>query len=120
MTNREQEIIKVATQWSDERELSSPTECARAFIAGAEWADKNPDKKLVHTKQELYDMGFAFDLNGNIATPQEMEEATKGYLLYLKSQWIDKACEWLKEQEEMVGISFQDDFYERFKKAMED
>ena len=32
---------------------------------------------------------------------------------------IDKACEWLLYQEEMIGISFEDDFIERFKKAME-
>lgn len=32
---------------------------------------------------------------------------------------IEKACEWLLHQEEMIGISFEDDFIERFKKAME-
>lgn len=31
---------------------------------------------------------------------------------------IDKACEWLIEQKEMIGISFQEDFIERFKIAM--
>ena len=31
---------------------------------------------------------------------------------------IEKACEWLKEQDEMIGISFQEDFIERLKKAM--
>ena len=36
----------------------------------------------------------------------------------LKKQWIDKACDWLKEQEEYIGISFQEDFIERFKKAV--
>ena len=33
---------------------------------------------------------------------------------------IEKACEWLKHQEEMIGVSFEEDFIERFKKAMED
>lgn len=33
---------------------------------------------------------------------------------------IDKACEWLLHQEEMIGISFESDFIERFKKAMEE
>lgn len=33
---------------------------------------------------------------------------------------IDKASEWLEEQEEFIGISFQEDFIERFKKAMEE
>ena len=31
---------------------------------------------------------------------------------------VEKAAEWLREQEEMVGISFPDDFIERFKQAM--
>lgn len=31
---------------------------------------------------------------------------------------IDKTCEWLIEQKEMIGISFQEDFIERFKIAM--
>ena len=44
----------------------------------------------------------------------------KDYAFFLKRQMIEKACEWLKEQKEMVGISFQDDFIERFKKAMEE
>ena len=33
---------------------------------------------------------------------------------------IEKACDWLKHQEEMIGVSFEEDFIERFKKAMED
>lgn len=33
---------------------------------------------------------------------------------------IEKACEWLIHQEEMIGISFENDFIERFKKAMEE
>lgn len=37
-----------------------------------------------------------------------------------EQQMIDKACEWLKQQEEMIGISFENDFIERFKKAMEE
>lgn len=31
---------------------------------------------------------------------------------------IEKACNWLREQKEMIGISFQEDFIERFKIAM--
>lgn len=33
-------------------------------------------------------------------------------------QWIEKACNWLREQKEIIGISFQKDFIERFKMAM--
>ena len=32
--------------------------------------------------------------------------------------FIEKATTWLREQEEMVGVSFQDDFIERFKNYM--
>ena len=31
---------------------------------------------------------------------------------------IEKACNWLREQKEMIGISFQEDFIEIFKMAM--
>ena len=31
---------------------------------------------------------------------------------------LEKACNWLREQKEMIGISFQEDFIERFKMAM--
>lgn len=37
-----------------------------------------------------------------------------------EQQMIEKACEWLIQQEEMIGISFENDFIERFKKAMEE
>lgn len=33
---------------------------------------------------------------------------------------IEKACNWLLHQEEMIGISFENDFIERFKKAMKE
>ena len=33
---------------------------------------------------------------------------------------IEKACRWLKHQEEMIGVSFEEDFIERFKQAMEE
>lgn len=28
--------------------------------------------------------------------------------------FIEKACEWLKEQDEIIGISFREDFLKRF------
>ena len=36
-----------------------------------------------------------------------------------KELWIKKAVTFLKEQDEMIGISFTDDFIERFKQHME-
>lgn len=42
------------------------------------------------------------------------------YIEYIRTDaFIEKACEWLLQQEEMIGISFENDFIERFKKAME-
>ena len=35
-----------------------------------------------------------------------------------KKRWIEKAAEWLSQQDEMIGISFQEDFIERFKKVI--
>jgi len=35
-----------------------------------------------------------------------------------KDAFVEKACEWLKEQDEMVGISFENNFIEKFKNYM--
>ena len=51
---------------------------------------------------------------------QLVSEACMRMARYIKQELIEKACEWLLHQEEMVGISFEDDFIERFKKAMEE
>lgn len=37
-----------------------------------------------------------------------------------KKNVINKAIKWLMQQDEMIGISFDEDFIERFKKAMEE
>lgn len=37
-----------------------------------------------------------------------------------KEAFVEKACEWLKEQDEMVGVSFQEDFLERFQNHMKE
>lgn len=120
---REEEIMQEAnTRYS----VSHPfIDIAKeSFIEGAKWADENPDKNLVYTKQELLNMGFGFDLNGNISTPQEIEERSKKYINHRKSKRIEKACEWLEEKnktcmyelEMILGKQFINDF----KKAMEE
>ena len=100
-----------------------------AFIAGANWADENPNKKLVYTKQELLDMGFGFDLNGNIQTPNECYERSIKYTEYKKQKLIEKACEVLKSiiDEDVfvkcgnvIKIMTADEFSEYFRKAMEE
>lgn len=51
---------------------------------------------------------------------QLVSEACMRMARYIKQELIEKACEWLLHQEEMVGISFEDDFIERFKKTIEE
>lgn len=87
-------------EWSDDGGWSDANDIElieKAFIEGAKWADSHPNEKLVYTKKELFDMGFGFDLNGNIVTPQEIEEGLKKYIKYRKNKWTEKAYEWLKK-----------------------
>ena len=90
-----------------------------AFEEGAKWADENPNKNLVYTKKELLDMGFGFDLNGNISTPQEIEERTKKYINYRKAKWIEEACKWLEQHQEDYDMYDAWEFIIDFRKAME-
>lgn len=79
-------------------------------------------ENLVYTKQELRDMGFGFDLNGNISTPQEIEERTKKYINYRKNKWIERACGWIDSNFptiDNVGSWYKESFIKEFKKAME-
>ena len=93
---RKEEILKAARTYVDGIIFSSPSDVIH-FENGAKWADEHPNKKLVYTKKELLDMGFGFDLNGNINTPQEIEKRVKNILNYRKNKWIKKACEWLEQ-----------------------
>lgn len=83
-------------------------------------------ENLVYTKQELKDMGFGFDLNGNISTPQEIQERTKKYINYRKDKWIKKACDWLSLNMTdvayfgMNGDLYKPEFIQEFKQAMEE
>lgn len=87
-----------------------------AFEEGAMWADEYPNKKLVYTKKELLDMGFSFDPNGNIITPQEIEKEQK-YIYYQKAKWIEKACKWLLKGWYFVNST---ETIDNFKQAMEE
>ena len=43
----------------------------------------------------------------------------KNSIEYIRTDaFIEKAISWLKEQDEMIGVSFQEDFLERFKNYM--
>lgn len=90
-----------------------------SFIKGAEWADENPDEKMI--AKYLYEKkGYPIDLNGNLPSFDETMKDAEKYLKYKQDKFIEKACAWLSQQEELVGISFEKDFYERFKKYMEE
>jgi hypothetical protein len=42
------------------------------------------------------DMGFAFTTNGDIVTPDQLNEDLKKYLKYQKQKFIEKAKGWLQ------------------------
>ena len=93
-----------------------PRDC---FEEGAKWADKNPNPQNI--AEYLYkEKGYPISLNGEIPTFEETMKAVQDYYAYKEKLWIEKACNWLREQKEMIGISFQEDFIERFKIAMEE
>lgn len=123
---REEEITNAAREYNDSITLLNPSNVLH-FEAGAKWADENPNKKLVYTKKELLNMGFGFDLNGNIVTLQEIEEMTRKYINYRKGKWVKNACEWIKNNKHLYEVlSFGslsidwDKFIVDFHKAMED
>ena len=68
----------------------------KPFEEGAKWADEHQ----------------------NLSEEEQVGMGELG-MEWQKKHLIDKACEWLTQQEEMIGVSFEEDFIERFKKAME-
>ena len=85
---------------------------------GVRLADKNPRPQTI--AEYLYkEKGYPISLNGEIPTFEETMKDVQVYNAYKEKQWIEKACNWFREQKEMIGISFQEDFIERFKQAME-
>lgn len=110
---RKEEIKQAA--FNNDRESSKENQ--QYFIEGAKWSDENPDEKMI--VKYLYEKkGYPIDLNGNLVSYEETMKSANRYINYKKEKFIEKACEWLKEQDEMVGISFTEDFIERFKNHM--
>ena len=69
-------------------------------------SDKNPNSKTI--AEYLYkEKGYPISLKD-----------VQDYNAYKEKQLIKIACKWLREQKEMIGISFQEDFIERFKIEM--
>ena len=51
--------------------------------------------KRNYSVEELRDMGFMFDLNGNLVSARELEKMHKKGLEWYKIQWLNKAEEWI-------------------------
>lgn len=119
---REETILVLNSIEDRAKDFPNMTACDWVAIAAAK-RHLSILKNLVYTKQELMDMGFGFDLNGNISTPQEIEEMTKKYINYRKNKWIEKACEWLDinfPTIDCTGSWYKESFIKQFKKAMEE
>ena len=95
MTLREKQIDEFANSQVDCEFFNE--DLHKGIIIGAKWADEHPDSKRTYTKQQLIDMGFAFTTNGDIVTPDQLNEDLKKYLEYQKRKFIKKAKEWLEK-----------------------
>ena len=60
-------------------------------------------------KSEIEDMSYTYE--GNF---DDWLEGAK----WADKKMIEKACKWLRDQKEMIGVSFTEDFIERFKQDM--
>ena len=79
--------------------------------------DKNPNSKTI--AEYLYkEKGYPISLNEEIPTFEVTMKDVREYNAYKEKKLIEIACKWLREQKEMIGISFQEDFIERFKVEM--
>lgn len=67
---------------------------AKAFMAGAEWADEHPSQQVV--ARELSRLGYTITLNGDIISKEEENEMTENYVKYQKERLVEKACDWLE------------------------
>ena len=94
MTLREKQIDEFANSQVDCEFFNE--NLYEGIIIGAKWADEHPDSKHTYTKQQLIDMGFAFTTNGDIVTPDQLNEDLKKYLEYQKQKFINKLKKWLE------------------------
>lgn len=94
----------------------------KTFKEAVEWADENPDTKRIYAKKQLMDMGFSFTTNGDIVTPDQLNEDLKKYLKYQKQKFIEKACKWLKDNMDLEHDypNSNEELIEDFRKAMEE
>ena len=80
-------------------------------------SDNNPNSKTI--AEYLYkEKDYPISLNEEIPTFEVTMKDVRDYNAYKEKKLIEIACKWLREQKEMIGISFQEDFIERFKVEM--
>lgn len=75
-------------------------------------------KREEEIKRYCADNGFSYGACSSLSSVKASiaTEAIK----WADKTMIEKACRWLEHQEEMIGVSFEEDFIERFKQAMEE
>ena len=95
MTLREKQIDEFANSQVDCEFFNE--DLYEGIIIGAKWADEHPDSKHTYTKQQFIDMGFAFTTNGDIVTPDQLNEDLNNYLKYKKQKFIEQTKEWLEK-----------------------
>ena len=95
MTLREKQIDEFAYSQVDCEFFNE--DLYEGIIIGAKWANEHPDSKHTYTKQQLIDMEFAFTTNGDIVTPDQLNEDLKKYLEYQKRKFIEKGKEWIEK-----------------------
>ena len=123
---REEERHEAAKKFafSDKTETPDFYNVMNDFYYGALWADENPDAKRIYTKKQLMDMGFSFTTNGDIVTPDQLNEDLKKYLKYQKQKFIEKGKEWLFKHvdDKYLFMKFRhiNDAIEDFEKWMEE
>lgn len=77
--------------------IYSSTRERDAYRQGAEWADENPDERMI--AKYLYEKkGYPIDLNGNLPSFEETMKDVEKYNKYKEDKLIDRAAEWLKEK----------------------
>ena len=78
--------VLVTAQDKYEEEYRHDTSCPTdemsyrwGFQDGVDWATKNPDPNKTYSFEQLKELGFAFDLNGNICPPDVYIECDQNY-----------------------------------------
>ena len=88
------------------------------------YSNKDPDDSIEYIRKDALvkylfeEKGYPITLNGELLHWDELNKHLAEYNKWKKDSFIEKAISWLKEQDEMIGVSFQEDFLERFKDYM--